>query len=249
MTTERKTIDVATLDASVRLVAIQFMMPTKRVPAVIQSKRASAIPPMEPVSGVEVLESTKDVDISPLVFRVNDNGSYELVDAWKKPHDTNWRMSVVRFVYCRKEFVRHDELFPDFVAKRDKLVAELTSLVSDNLWTVQGHLNTYCEPDGSRSGQDVLMLGCVGRKQLTETVEVVVDVEEMTTVLCDDDGIPEGSVRKSLPIIGYEERPVMVFAGGRDPVTKQGIGPKVPLSSLASELTLLEDEFVQLELR
>src|SRR3989338_4052430 len=208
MTTERKTIDVATLDASVRLVAIQFMMPTKRVPAVIQSKRASAIPPMEPVSGVEVLESTKDVDISPLVFRVNDNGSYELVDAWKKPHDTNWRMSVVRFVYCRKEFVRHDELFPDFVAKRDKLVAELTSLVSDNLWTVQGHLNPYCEPDGSRSGQDVLMLGCVARKPNVE-----------------------------------------VFQDGRDPVTKQGIGPKVMLGTISSKLRLVEGEWVQLELR
>ncbi|MBI2065150.1 MAG: hypothetical protein HYT62_03810 [Candidatus Yanofskybacteria bacterium] len=250
-TAERKTINVVTLGASVRLVAIQFMMSNEQVPDGIPLKRPSAAPPMQRVTGVEVLKSTKDVDISPLVFRVDTNGDYQLVDAWKQPHATNWRMSVVRFIYCRNEFVRHDELYPNFVAKRDELATALASLVSDNLWTIQGHLNPYCESDGSRSGQDVLMLGCVGRKPVVETVTVVTGREDITSQLYTEDGeeVEGAVVTKTVDTIGYEERPIMVFAGGRDPVTNQGIGSKVPLSTLASKLRLAGDEVQLVKLR
>lgn len=169
--TERKTRVIATLGASelnelVRLVVVQFMMPTNRVSNGIPLKRKSEAKPFPKVSGEEVLTSTPDLNIFQMLRDVGRN--YELVDAWQQPHATNWKMTVVRFVYCRNEYVKRDELFPDFVARRDALTAILINLVSENLWTTQGYLNLYFETNGVPSGHNVLMFGCVARKPNVE---------------------------------------------------------------------------------
>ncbi len=155
---------IATLGPSVRLVVFQFLMKNKFVPSIIQAKRTSSAPSLPRVSGTEVLLSTPDLDVFPLAIRIYQGENYQLVDTWRHPHKTNWDMSFVRFVFCLNEHVKQDELFPDFVAKRDKLESIFSDLISKNLWTTQGHLNLYFEKDGSQSADKVLILGCVGRK-------------------------------------------------------------------------------------
>lgn len=159
---------IATLGPSVRLVVFQFLIKSTQVPAVIPPKRPSETPPLPPVSGVEVLESTPQVNVSPLTSKVVGGKNYELVDVWQNPHPTKWDMSFVRFVFCHKEHVNRNELFPDFVAKFAKLGVAFSSLVGNNLWAVQGHLNPYFNKDGSSTGDKVLMLGCAGRVPDTE---------------------------------------------------------------------------------
>ncbi len=203
MTAERKTTTIATLNESLRLVAVQFMMPNNRIPQGIPPKPVSTKPPMAPVPGVEVLESTSDTYLFPLLDGIAGSLDYELVSAWKHPHESDWRVSVVRFMYCRKGYV--ENLCPDFVARRNERTMILAGLVSYNLWTVQGHLNPYCESDGSRTGTDVLMLGCVRRN----------------------------------PLYKANGEPITVFKGGRDPLTKHGIGPMVLLSTISSKLLLI----------
>lgn len=151
---------IATLGPSVRLVVFQFLMKSAQVPAIVPPKRVSSAPPLSPVHGVKVLESTPQVDLFPLAIKLASIGTYELVDVWKKPHETNWKMSFVRFVFCHKEHVKPDELFPDFIAKKDALEKMLIDLAHDNLWATQGYLNPYFEKDGKPSGHQVLMFGC-----------------------------------------------------------------------------------------
>ncbi|OGN11619.1 MAG: hypothetical protein A3I26_02710 [Candidatus Yanofskybacteria bacterium RIFCSPLOWO2_02_FULL_43_10] len=156
---------IATLGLSVRLVVFQFLMRNNLVPTEIPHKRASDEPPLPPVPGVEVLESTPKVDLAALANKVafTFSGDYELVDVWQKPHERNWGMSFVRFVFCRNEYVKKDELFPDFVAQKKGLERIFVEMTSNNLWATQGHLNPYLEKDGAATGHRVLMLGCAGR--------------------------------------------------------------------------------------
>ena len=158
---------IATLGPSVRLVVFQFLMKNSFVPATIPQKSESRSLPRVPVSGKEVLASTPKMGVSPLADRIACK-DYELVDAWQKSHPTNWQMSFVRFVFCHKDYIKREELFPGFVAKAAELEKIFRNLVSDNLWATQGHLNPYLEKDGTDTGHQVLMLGCAGRTPNTE---------------------------------------------------------------------------------
>lgn len=153
---------IATLGSSVRLVVFQFLMKNNLISPVIPPKRTSSAPPMPRVSGVEILSSTPRLDLSLLSDHLIIFGTYQLVDVWQSPHETKWDKSFVRFVFCWKEYVKQDELFPGFVAQKYELEKVFTDLVNSNLWTTQGHLNLYFE-DGKSTGHLVLMLGCVGR--------------------------------------------------------------------------------------
>ncbi len=157
---------IATLGPSVRLVVFQFLMKSAQVPAIIPPKRASEAPPLPLVSGKEVLESTPKLNIFPLADGVCSGENYELVDAWAKPHETNWNMSFVRFVFCRKEHIK--PLSPDFLTKRGQLEDVFDNLVATNLWATQAHLNLYFDSDAKPTSQKVLMLGCAGRTPNTE---------------------------------------------------------------------------------
>lgn len=154
---------IAVLDSGVRLVVFQFLMKSAQVPVVVPPKRASNAPPLPPVSGVEVLTSTSKLYLSPLASYVLAGNDYELVDVWQNQHSTKWDMSFVRFVFCHNEHVRRDELFPDFVAKKDGLEEVLINLVHQNLWATQAYMNPYFEKDGTDTGHKVLMLGSAGR--------------------------------------------------------------------------------------
>ncbi len=154
---------IATLGPSIRLVVFQFLMKNNLVPEEVPPKRASTAPPLSPFSGVEVLKSTSKLNIFPLASSVAYSGEYELVDVWTNSHESKWDMSFVRFVFCHKEHVKRDELFPEFVSQREKLEYIYLDLAAKNLWAVQGHLNPYFEKDGKPSGDKVLMLGCAGR--------------------------------------------------------------------------------------
>lgn len=161
---------IAVLDSSVRLVVFQFLMKSALVPAIIPSKRISKAPPLPTVSGVEVLKSTPRVGLATLAGNIAFGENYEIVDVWKKPHETNWNTSFVRFVFCHKEHVRRDELFPSFVAQKKELERIFVEMVSNNLWATQCHLNPYFEKDGDPSGL-VLMFGCAGRVPNTEVFQ------------------------------------------------------------------------------
>lgn len=154
---------IAVLGPSVRLLVVQFLVKSTQVPAVIPPKNISETPPLLQVSGVKVLESTPQINVSSLATKVLSNDDYRLVDAWHKPHETNWGMSFVRFVFCRKEHVKLDGLHPDFVAKFAELGVAFSNLVSDNLWATQGYLNPYFEKDVKSKEHKVLMFGCAGR--------------------------------------------------------------------------------------
>jgi hypothetical protein len=156
---------VATLGPSVRLVVFQFLMKTAQVPSIIPQKRASVEPPLPPVSGVQVMESTPKVNLFRLASKLDCRNEYELVDVWKKSHDTNWKMCFVRFVFCRKEHL--NPLSAEFVNKVGSFEKTLVDFVSDNLWATQAYLNPYFE-DAKPSGQYVLMFGCAGRTPDTE---------------------------------------------------------------------------------
>ncbi len=153
---------ITTLDPSVRLVVFQFLMKSAQVPAIIPPKRVSNAPPAPRVSGVQVLESTPSLNIAPLTDHLVIFGNYQLVDVWQDPHETKWGTSFVRFVFCPKEHVKSDELFPKFVAQKYGLEKVFSNMVTANLWATQGHLNPYFE-DGKTTGHQVLMLGCAGR--------------------------------------------------------------------------------------
>ena len=155
---------IATLGPSVRLVVFQFLMKSAQVPAIIPPKRTSTAPSFlspTPVSGVEVLKSTPGLNIFPLASKITCGGDYALVDVWKESCERNWSLSFIRFVFCHREHVRQDELFHEFIAKRE----EFTNIFSElafSLWATQGHLNPYFEK-GKVSGEDVLMFGCARR--------------------------------------------------------------------------------------
>ena len=164
---------IATLGPSTRLVVFQLLMRNELVPKAIPPKSADTTPsPAIPrVSGIKVLDSTSGLDIFPLAVKIACAGNYELVDAWVKPHETNWKMSFVRFVYCHKDSVKRDELFPAFVAQRDQLDGIFSDLVGKNMWAAQAHLNPYFENDGSASSDKVLMIGCAGRLPDTQVFQ------------------------------------------------------------------------------
>lgn len=159
---------IATLSPSVRLVVFQFLMKSAQVPAIVPPKRASETPPLPPVSGVEILASTPKLSIFPMANSVACCSDYELMDVWKKSHESKWDMSFVRFVFCHKEHVNCDEIYLNFVAKRAGMGATFFNLVSDNLWATMGHLNPYLGKDGTPTGHQVLMLGSAGRVENTE---------------------------------------------------------------------------------
>lgn len=159
---------IATLNSSVRLVVFQFLMKSAQVPRIIPLKRDSEAPPLPPVPGVKVLESTPKLDIFPLAAKIDGGGNYELVDTWQNPHETKWDMSFVRFVFCAKEHVKQDGLNHEFVAKRDGLGETFADLVSQNLWATQGHLNPYFDKGELCVVDKVMMFGCAGRVPNTE---------------------------------------------------------------------------------
>lgn len=154
---------IATLGPSIRLVVFQFLMKSAQVPRIVPLKRDSDTPLLPPVPGVMVLPSTPKLYVLPLATRMACYPEYELVDAWQNPHEIKWDMSFVRFVFCHKEHIKRDELFPDFVAKRSELTEVFAALADKNLWATQGYLNSYFEKNGTDSGYKVLMLGLAGR--------------------------------------------------------------------------------------
>ena len=206
---------LAMLGSNVRLVAIQFLMKPEYVPGVVSKKQPTYKPEnLMPISGKEVLSSTKDVYLLNLFDGIcpgDDSGSYELVDAWfgGRLIGKNW-MAAVRYVFCHRDHVQRDELFPEFVKKRDELIDSLLRLADQNLWAVQGHLNPYFDTKTWRStGHQVLMLGCAGR------------------FFIEDD-------------LGMKVR---VWSGGRDKLG-QGVGEKVPITATRPWLKVREGEVV-----
>lgn len=168
---------VAAIGPRARLVVIQFLVKSNRVPPVVPFCRNHGNSPNLPnVPGKEVLPSTRDVYLLNLldgIIPITGSGSYELVDAWFKVVPLG--KAKVRYVFCHKDHVRTGKLHPEFIAKRDELIDSLVNLASDNLWTIQGHLNPYFD-NGQPSGDEVLMFGCAGRSDILDPLGMVVRV-------------------------------------------------------------------------
>ena len=107
------------------------------------------------------------------ICQIDSQGSYDLVDCWAD-HRIDGKSSV-RFVFCHKNHIESDKLFPNFVAKRDKLIDSFVNLADRNLWTAMGHLNPFFD-QGKPSGHDVLMISCAGRQPAVDNLGCTVKV-------------------------------------------------------------------------
>lgn len=231
---------IATLGPNVRLVVVQFHMKMGRVPLVIPaySDFHKVSNQISGKNGVRVMEPTPDV-----LLEFFTNSDYQLVDAWTAPHENDWSYSEVRYVFCNPKQVNPTGLRPDFIAQRDTILDSFNDLINKNLWKTMGHLNPFFV-HGQRTDQKVLMFDCNSRKETVQTIEVSVGVEEVTTPQYNEDGVLERLITELEPIYKEIEKLVMVFQGGRDKLTRQGIGSMVPLTDKAHRLKLVGDEVV-----
>lgn len=229
---------IATLGPSIRLIVFQFHVKNAIVPEGIPkySDFHKATANQFEGTGVQVMEPTPDV----LSEFVADSG-YQLIDAWYATEEEDWSRSVVRFVFCHKEYVNR-KLRPDFVAKRDGLLETFKNLTGKNLWKMMIHVNPFFSAE-KRTKKTVLMLDCNSRKETTKLVPV--ETGEFKLVPINTDENEEVFVKE--PITVMVEESVLVFQGGREKVERgigSGIGPKVPLTDKANRLKLVGNEVI-----
>lgn len=219
---------IATLGPSVRLIVFQFHVKNASVPEGIPKYsdfHKSTASQFQGTGGIQVMEPTADV----LSDFVADSG-YCLIDAWYATEEEDWNRSVVRFVFCRKEY-ENRRLRPDFVDQRDSLLESFNGLTGKNLWKTMAHINPFFV-EGKMTDESVLMLDCNSRKQTVKLVPT-------SSVLIDNMEFPTDFV----------EQPVMVFQSGREKPRPgefigQGIGPKILLTDKANHLKLIGNEIV-----
>lgn len=232
---------IATLGPSVRLVVVQFHVKNEQRPLIVPEYSDFHKTPnrADGKNGVRVMEPTPDV-----MLELFTHNGYQLIDAWVTPEENDPRYrSNVRYVFCCPEYVNPDGLRPDFLDQRDAILDSLSDLINKNLWKTMGHLNPFFI-DGQQTDQKVLMFDCNSRKETVKTVEVLADVEEVMSCQYDEDEVLVGFTTKHQSTYEEMEKTVMVFQGGRDKLTRQGIGPMVPLTDKAHRLKLVGDEVV-----
>ncbi len=160
---------IATLGPSIRLVVFQFLMWERLVPRVVPLKLPSdndstAHPPS--MQGVLVLPQTFRVYLAHILASMyfGKGGQYDLVGALRFPPRPDGKCTV-SYTFCRGEYIKHDELHPDFVAKRDEIMASLVARINNNVWATKGHLNPYRDAkDSKTTGHQVLKFNCAGRE-------------------------------------------------------------------------------------
>lgn len=234
---------IATLGPSVRLVVFQFHVKNGSVPEGIPkySDFHKAMSSHFEGTGVRVMEPTLDV----LSDFVTDSG-YHLIDAWYNTEEEDWNRSVVRFVFCRKEYVNR-RLRPEFVAQQDGLLGSFKNLAGKNLWKTMVHINPFFSAE-KRTKKTVLMLDCNSRKQTTKLVPVETG-EFKSITYYDPDFEDEEPIIEKEPVTILMEQPVTVFHGGRETPApgetfSKGIGPKILLTDKANRLKLNGNEVV-----
>jgi len=122
-------------------------------------------------AGRKVLGSTPNLYLRPLLdcIRPSDGPRlYDLVSCWKAPrlNDSLKKRLDVRFVFCHKDHVRTDKLFPNFVANQERFLEALSSLIGNYLWRTEAHINPYRLPGGELSGDEVAMIDCVNYRSV-----------------------------------------------------------------------------------
>lgn len=217
---------IATLGPAVRLVVFKFLTRSELVPDFIPRIPVNSSGFTPATRGEEVLPPTPKVWLAGLrTGLLNSHGNYLLVGTrvigervskvktkWihGKPVNEEIWTSDVRFTFCHRNHVS-GEPHPDFAERFDDIVNTFVDWTRSNLWNTMAHLNPYFNLDSGSAvnGASILMFGCAGR---TPTIN------------------PDGT-------------PVMVYEGGREKSAipgqiGQGIGPKVPLLNVSSEIKM-----------
>lgn len=217
---------VATLGPSVRLVVFKFLIRSGLVPDFIPRIPTNSSGFTPATRGKDVLPSTSNVWLAGLrTGLLNSRGSYQLVGArvvgervstktkvikGVPTKKVEVKMSDVRFTFCHRKHV-NDKTHPDFAERFNAIVNTFVDWTKFNIWTTTAHLNPYYDLDSGSvvNGVKVLMFSCASR----------------TTAVNPDGG------------------PVMVYEGGREKPAfpgqfTQGIGLKVPLLNVASEIKI-----------
>lgn len=228
-------VKVATLGRSVRLVVFQFHVKNSSVPEGIPkySDFHKATASQFEGSGIRVMEPTMDV-LSDFI----SNSGYHLIDAWYATEEENWMRSVIRFVFCHKEYLNPAGLRPEFVAQQGGLLNSFNCLAGKNLWKTMAHINPFFVA-GKATDESALMLDCNSRKQTTKLVRV--NGPDIFPKIMD------GTIEVVEEAPAWEEVPVTVFKGGREKVERgigPGIGPQVLLTDKANRLNLVGNEIV-----
>lgn len=216
---------VATLGPSVRLVVFKFLIRSELVPDFIPRMPVNSSGFTPATQGKEVLPSTPNVWLAGLrTGLLNSRGNYLLVGArvvgertstkWVRGKRVEVKTSDVRFTFCHRKHV-NDKTHPDFAERFNAIVNTFVDWTKSNLWTTMAHLNPYFDLDNGSTvnGAKVLMFSCARR-----------------TPAVNPDGVP-----------------VMVYEDGREKPTipgqiSQGIGQKVPLLEIASEIKMSENK-------
>lgn len=159
---------VATLEPSVRLVVLKFLMKSHLVPDYIP--RIPINRSGDPISpGKKVLVSTPNIRISDLRTGLM-NGMYVFVGARANARSDNRSRaesrSDVRFTFCHNMHLNNVPPHPTFTARYDKFVNFLIDVTERNIWSVQAYLNPYLLENDAVTEDSVLLLDCADRKEV-----------------------------------------------------------------------------------
>lgn len=220
---------ITTLGPAVRLVIFKFLVRSELVPDFIPRIPTNSSGFTPAMQGRKVLSSTPNVWLAGLrTGLLNNCGSYLLVGArvagerayFKTkavggvPTTVKVKISDVRFTFCHRKHVS-GKPHPDFAERFNDIVNTFVDWTKSNLWATMAHLNPYFNLDSGSvvNGASVLMFDCASR----------------TTAIN-----PDGT-------------PVMTYEGGREKPAfpgqiSRGIGQKVPLLNLSSEIKMSDDK-------
>lgn len=162
---------MATLDASVRLVTLQFSFSNpEAIPAGVKQRAQETVQERverkSRTSGMMVMEPTKDVSLTEFLGELEAAG-YEMVDAFCKERldakDPRGRRTyhMVRFIFARHEFVNISE---EFRKIRESIRAEIQEMCQAAFWRVRMFLNPFYQNGEETADQRVLSINLEARQ-------------------------------------------------------------------------------------
>ncbi|MFA6526511.1 MAG: hypothetical protein WCT26_03835 [Candidatus Buchananbacteria bacterium] len=189
------------MDKTVRLVTLQiectnldaFPASVKQLELEQESERM--VRESRPVSGKLIIEPLENCSLSYILEELQAAG-YELVDASYQerfdPKDVRRQRvyGMVKFIFCRGEFVRREQM-NDIMLDTNYL--ELAKMCSVANWRVRAYSNPLFENGQIVPGQSVIGINCDARVPLFQS-----DGKPMTKWLKDENGYRVGE--KSVPI-------------------------------------------------
>lgn len=162
---------MATLDASVRLVSLQFSFSNpEAIPAGVKQRAQETVEERverkSRTSGTMIMEPTENCSLVEFIGELEATG-YELVDAFCKERldakDPRGRRTyhMVRFVFVHRAFVNSSE---EFGKVRDAIRADLQEMCQTAFWRVRMFLNPFYQNNEETEGQHALSINLEARQ-------------------------------------------------------------------------------------